>query len=72
MHNQCSVCGASGVSLCMIDDQTLNICKECGGIFWQDRNMIIQMPMPLKQDNNIVAVATAMSTLYKVLGLQQE
>lgn len=68
--NMCVVCGSAGASLLMIDDNTITVCKECGAIYMQNLNMIIQMEMPLKQDTNIYAVLQAMIDVKTHLSLE--
>lgn len=51
----------------MVDQLNISVCKECGGIFISDWNMILQLPMPLEVDNNMYVVAKAMAFLYKEL-----
>lgn len=63
----CIVCNTESISLLMIDQLNINVCKNCGGIFISDWNMILQLPMPLEVDNNMYAVAKAMAFLYKEL-----
>lgn len=65
MHNNCSICDSTGVSVCLVNDHQIDVCKKCGGIYVPDFNMIVQMQMPLQVDNDLYAVSLAMSTLYK-------
>lgn len=65
MHNRCSICDAEGVSVCLVNDHQIDVCKICGGVYVPDFNMIVQMQMPLQVNNDLYAVSLGIASLYK-------
>jgi hypothetical protein len=67
MHDICSVCESNGISFCLINDITVEICKACGSVFIVNINAVIKLAIPLAIDDNWYAASLGIAKVYEAI-----